>query len=380
MRILKTSPVLTIFNSYLVDNPEPSTISYLWNFGSLLGLCLVSQIVSGILLAMHYQGSASFAFLSVEHIMRDVNDGWLIRMVHANIASFFFICVYLHISRGLYYGSYRSPRIGVWVIGTIIFFLMMATNIQWPIYMLINDVKYVYLYYISNLSFSKPRIKAIHRIGPHNIDVLSVLICGMLGDWWADKLSNQSGVSVRFNIEQALSNTAYIHHLTNLFYNWGYSSYVIPKLIKKSKRVDNNINWVDSTQWFNYRLTLFTFSSLSWIYDSFYEKKNGILIKKVPNWIEEYITPIGLAHWIMQDGSRQNKQGIYIATHSFTYEECIFLSEVLFRKFKLKTTVIKTGFENQWRISIWKESMPILVALVKPYIIDEMKYKFLGYI
>ena len=380
MRILKTSPVLTIFNSYLVDNPEPSTISYLWNFGSLLGLCLVSQIVSGILLAMHYQGSASFAFLSVEHIMRDVNDGWLIRMVHANIASFFFICVYLHISRGLYYGSYRSPRIGVWVIGTIIFFLMMATNIQWPIYMLINDVKYVYLYFISNLSFSKPRIKAIHRIGPHNIDVLSVLICGMLGDWWADKLSNQSGVSVRFNIEQALSNTAYIHHLTNLFYNWGYSSYVIPKLIKKSKRVDNNINWVDSTQWFNYRLTLFTFSSLSWIYDSFYEKKNGILIKKVPNWIEEYITPIGLAHWIMQDGSRQNKQGIYIATHSFTYEECIFLSKVLFRKFKLKTTVIKTGFENQWRISIWKESMPFLVALVKPYIIDEMKYKFLGYI
>jgi len=127
MRILKSSPVLTIFNSYLVDSPQPSTISYLWNFGSLLGLCLVSQIVSGILLAMHYQGSASFAFLSVEHIMRDVNDGWLIRMVHANIASFFFICVYLHISRGLYYGSYRSPRIGVWVIGTIIFFLMMAT-------------------------------------------------------------------------------------------------------------------------------------------------------------------------------------------------------------------------------------------------------------
>ena len=127
MRILKSNPVLTIFNSYLVDSPQPSTISYLWNFGSLLGLCLISQIVSGILLAMHYQGSASFAFASVEHIMRDVNDGWLIRMVHANIASFFFICVYLHMSRGLYYGSYRSPRIGVWVIGTIIFFLMIAT-------------------------------------------------------------------------------------------------------------------------------------------------------------------------------------------------------------------------------------------------------------
>jgi ubiquinol-cytochrome c reductase cytochrome b subunit len=127
MRILKSNPVLTIANSYLVDNPEPSTISYLWNFGSLLGLCLVAQIVSGILLAMHYAGTAELAFNSVEHIMRDVDYGWLVRMTHANMASFFFMCVYLHISRGLYYGSYRTPRIGVWVVGTLIFFLMMAT-------------------------------------------------------------------------------------------------------------------------------------------------------------------------------------------------------------------------------------------------------------
>ena len=127
MRILKTNPVLTILNSYLVDSPQPSTISYLWNFGSLLGLSLVAQIITGILLAMHYTGTAELGFNSVEHIMRDVNDGWLLRMSHANMASFFFIAVYLHISRGLYYGSYRSPRIGVWVIGTLIFFLMMAT-------------------------------------------------------------------------------------------------------------------------------------------------------------------------------------------------------------------------------------------------------------
>jgi ubiquinol-cytochrome c reductase cytochrome b subunit len=127
MRILKSNPVLTILNSYLIDNPEPSNISYLWNFGSLLGLSLVSQIVTGILLAMHYQGSADAAFHSVEHIMRDVNDGWLLRYAHSNMASFFFIAVYLHMSRGLYYGSYKTPRIGVWVIGTIIFFLMIAT-------------------------------------------------------------------------------------------------------------------------------------------------------------------------------------------------------------------------------------------------------------
>jgi len=127
MRILKTNPVLTIFNSYLVDSPQPSSISYLYNFGSLLGLSLVVQIITGILLAMHYAGTADLAFNMVEHIMRDVNDGWLLRYTHANMASFFFIAVYLHIARGLYYGSYRTPRIAVWVIGTIIFFLMMAT-------------------------------------------------------------------------------------------------------------------------------------------------------------------------------------------------------------------------------------------------------------
>ena len=192
MRILKSNPVLTIFNSYLVDSPQPSTLSYLWNFGSLLGLCLISQIVSGILLAMHYQGSASFAFASVEHIMRDVNDGWLIRMVHANIASFFFICVYLHISRGLYYGSYRSPRIGVWVIGTIIFFLMMAKIEMWPKWLLIKNIKISKNISLLNVlsAFSKSRTKAQSRIGLHNMDVLSVLICGMLGDWWGDNIKN----------------------------------------------------------------------------------------------------------------------------------------------------------------------------------------------
>jgi len=379
MRILKTNPVLTIFNSYLVDSPQPSTLSYLWNFGSLLGLCLIAQIVTGILLAMHYQGSAEWAFHSVEHIMRDVNDGWLLRMSHANMASFFFMAVYLHISRGLYYGSYRSPRIGVWVIGTIIFFLMMATKVMWPRCLLINFIKNLNLNLIENLPFSKARTKAIYRIGPHNIDVLSVLICGMLGDWWGDKLNNRFGFSVRFNVEQAVSNSAYIHHLTQLFNNWGYSSYIVPKLIKKyDSNHDKNINLkIDR---FNYRLTLYTFSSLVWIYDSFYYKVDGKVKKRIPDWIEEYITPIGLAHWLMQDGSRQNKQGVYIATHSFTFEECVFLSDILHRKYKLKSTVIKTGEFNQWRISIWKESMVTLVSIIKPYIIEEMKYKFIGYI
>ena len=127
MRILKSHPLLKLVNSYLIDSPEPSNISYLWNFGSLLGFCLVIQIITGVTLAMHYNPSVLEAFNSVEHIMRDVNNGWLIRYLHSNTASAFFFIVYLHIGRGLYYGSYRAPRTLVWTIGTIIFILMIVT-------------------------------------------------------------------------------------------------------------------------------------------------------------------------------------------------------------------------------------------------------------
>jgi ubiquinol-cytochrome c reductase cytochrome b subunit len=126
MRLLKSHSLLRLFNSYVVDSPQPSNISYLWNFGSLLATCLVIQILTGCFLAMHYQPHVDFAFNSVEHIMRDVNNGWLIRYIHANVASFFFIFVYGHIGRNIYYGSYKSPRILAWSIGVIILILMMA--------------------------------------------------------------------------------------------------------------------------------------------------------------------------------------------------------------------------------------------------------------
>ena len=126
MRVLKSHVLLRLLNSYLVDSPQPSNLSYMWNFGSLLGVCLIIQILTGAFLAMHYQANVDFAFNSVEHIMRDVNNGWIIRYTHANVASFFFIFVYMHVGRGLYYGSYKSPRILVWTIGVIILILMMA--------------------------------------------------------------------------------------------------------------------------------------------------------------------------------------------------------------------------------------------------------------
>nr|YP_008578711.1 apocytochrome b [Candida bohioensis]AGW07347.1 apocytochrome b [Candida bohioensis] len=126
MPIRKSNTYLSLVNSYLMDSPQPSSMSYWWNLGSLLGLCLVMQLASGMFLAMHYSSNIELAFDSVEHIMRDVNAGWLMRYIHANGASFFFICMYLHMGKALYYGSYRRPRVMLWVIGVIMFMLTMA--------------------------------------------------------------------------------------------------------------------------------------------------------------------------------------------------------------------------------------------------------------
>jgi ubiquinol-cytochrome c reductase cytochrome b subunit len=127
LRILREPPILSIFNNHLIDYPTPVNISYWWGFGFLSGMFLGVQLVTGIFLAMHYAPNINLAFLSVEHIMRDVNYGWLIRYIHANGASFFFLAVYIHIFRGLYSGSYAKPRELTWIIGIVIFILMMAT-------------------------------------------------------------------------------------------------------------------------------------------------------------------------------------------------------------------------------------------------------------
>nr|YP_010988612.1 cytochrome b [Sclerotia aquatilis]WOR80795.1 cytochrome b [Sclerotia aquatilis] len=125
MKMMKKNPLLKIVNSSLIDLPSPSNISSWWNFGSLLGMCLVIQIITGLFLAMHYCSDISLAFNSVIHICRDVNYGWLMRIIHMNGASMFFVCLYLHIGRGLYYSSFMQTM--TWTIGVIMFFMIMGT-------------------------------------------------------------------------------------------------------------------------------------------------------------------------------------------------------------------------------------------------------------
>jgi hypothetical protein len=274
----------------------------------------------------------------------------------------------LHIGRGLYYGSYLAPRVLVWSIGVIILVLMMAMMWpNWKYYDLntINSAVFTLAFdqllpFISQeqrsrakvtglssavLPINKARTKAINRVGPHNKEILDILISGMLGDFWADKIPGKALSSVRFNIEQSISNTAYIHYLSLLFYNLGYCSRPVPTLIVKSPAALGDFNLTSSpacikqaglhketafaqwasgvargkggqiqTEWksrvekrFNYKLTLFTFSSFTWIYDSFYITVNGKTIKTVPVYISDYLTPLGLAHLVMQTGVKENE-------------------------------------------------------------------------
>ncbi len=119
-------PILRLAHDSFIDYPTPKNLNYWWTFGAILTFCLVTQIVTGIILAMHYTPHVDFAFDSVEHIMRNVNYGWLMRYIHSNGASMFFLAVYIHMFRGMYYGSYKAPREVLWILGVIIYLLMMA--------------------------------------------------------------------------------------------------------------------------------------------------------------------------------------------------------------------------------------------------------------
>nr|AFB20046.1 cytochrome b [Pellorneum tickelli] len=125
LNLRKNHPLMKTINDSLIDLPTPSNISTWWNFGSLLGICLITQIITGLLLSMHYTADTNLAFSSVTHICRDVQFGWLIRNLHANGASFFFICIYLHIGRGIYYGSYLNKE--TWNVGVVLLLALMAT-------------------------------------------------------------------------------------------------------------------------------------------------------------------------------------------------------------------------------------------------------------
>ena len=379
MRLLKSHPVLGLVNSYAVDSPQPANLSYMWNFGSLLGLCLVIQIITGVTLAMHYTPSVDLAFVSVEHIMRDVNYGWLLRYLHANVASFFFIFVYIHIGRGLYYGSYRAPRTLVWSFGVVILILMMAIAFLgyvlpygqmslWGIYTCLTCVTYITIIlsfidyitvYLTPTVLAK-RVPATSRVGPHNQDIMSIFYGTLLGDSHAEYRASGNGTRISF--VQEARHSQYLIYLHNLIANLGYCNPSTPK-------VQTRLG-AKGTMRYVIRFHTYTYQSLNAIHAAWYT--NGV--KHVPADIAYYITPVALAIWIMDDGGRVG-YGLKLCTNSFTWADCTRLSTVLHEKYGLKSSVQSAGKPNQYIIYVISESMPALRQLVRPYMVSSMLYK-----
>lgn len=216
----------------------------------------------------------------------------------------------------------------------------------------------------ANLTYTAKanRLKGIYRIGPHNKDFLSVIFGSLLGDGHAEK--RLGGVGTRFTFFQEHSHVEYLLYLHNIISGWGYCNPKIPVITSRLGTKGKLRKIVRFSTW--------TYTSLNWIRDIWYTNNQ----KCVPECIGQYLTPLALAIWIMDDGSKVS-QGLKLCTNSFTYNDCLRLVNVLSDNFNLKATVQSAGSKDQYIIYIWKQSMENLRNIVSPYIIPEMKYKII---
>ena len=207
------------------------------------------------------------------------------------------------------------------------------------------------------------KIPAKNRIGPHNIEVLNILFGSLLGDCHAEFRGKGNGT--RFCFYQESSHVAYLNWLHSVLANLGYCSTSFPEIKTRlgKKGIVRKV----------VRFKTWTYSSLNWIHDLWYINNK----KVVPSNIDDYLNPLALAIWIMDDGSKVNS-GLKLCTNSFTYLECLLLVKVLFDNFNLKSTIQSTGISEQYHIYIWKESMPLLREIVLPYVHPSMKYKIIN--
>lgn len=204
------------------------------------------------------------------------------------------------------------------------------------------------------------KIKSLNRIGPHNIDILSLIYGSLLGNGHAEKRPKGNGTRITFYQES--SHVEYLLYIHKLLAELGYSSKTIPTIstrLGKGGKVRKII-----------RCRTWSYSSFNWIHDLWY--KNNI--KRVPYNLEQYLTPLALAIWIMDDGTKSGKS-LKFSTNCFTYEDCTKLINILYKKYNLKSSINSAGPPNQYVIYIWKESMLDLIKIVEPYILPSMKYK-----
>jgi ubiquinol-cytochrome c reductase cytochrome b subunit len=227
---------------------------------------------------------------------------------------------------------------------------------------ILNIGSNVYIYSLS-LPFILPRTRAKIRIGPHNYDILSILIGSLLGDGYAER----HGHGTRFCFQQEHLNYRYLLWFHNYLSELGYSTTTIP-IITTRLGSGGKLRYIS-------RFKTYTFASFNWIHTAFY--KNGI--KVIPIEISDYLSPLALAVWIMDDGGKISS-GLKIATNSFSKSEVEYLATLLRNNYGLKVSVISAGYINQYNLYFSKSSMKILAQIVKPYLHTSMFYKLNGYI
>ncbi len=483
MRLNHKLGPLKVLNQHLVVYPTPLNLNYSYSFGSMAGVVLGAQILTGILLAMHYTPHVDHAFASVVHLMQDVPNGIIIRYMHANGASLFFTVVYLHIFRGIYYSSGNQPRELVWVTGVVILLLMIITGFIgyvlpwgqmsfWGLPHWLNEnspicdlhavrpsvirgegflvwenvnigesllpfpweteafliggsrrvlsiksvigrhqrisasrisadvcrhigkrdssltgvltcperrcfidapgglMRFCLLTacrFISHYNIGDARILSGKRIGPHNYDILSAIFGSLLGDGYAEKRLN----ATRIHFQQESSNMEHLINTWKIMKKGGYCSDERPKI--KDRLGENG------ARRYVCRFKTFSYASFNWIYESFYDNVNGVNIKKVPIVIEEFLSPLALAIWIMDDGTKQG-EGLRISTNSFTKEDVLRLCHVLKKKYDIEGSPVISGYGRhtglvQYGLYIHVNSMDKLRLIVKPFFVQSMLYK-----
>jgi len=232
---------------------------------------------------------------------------------------------------------------------------------MYNIYLICFSLLLITPIYLNNQSKIN-KLKSIYKIGPHNKDIISIIFGSLLGDGYGEK--RLLGVGTRFNFYQEASHVNYLIFLHKLLSELGYCNSKLPIIITrlgnkgKIKKVAKFSTW--------------TYSSFNWIYELWYDKK----IKHVPKCIDQYLTPLALAIWIMDNGVKINKS-LKLCTNSFSYNDYLLLIKALNNNFNIKASIQSTGTKDQYLIYIWKESMTDLINIVSPYIIPEMKYKLI---
>lgn len=229
-------------------------------------------------------------------------------------------------------------------------------------YLYINPIKDLNLSLRNNLK-KISRLKGIYRIGPHNIDIISVIFGSLLGDGYAEK--RLKGIGTRISFYQESSHVDYLLNIHNFFSQLDYCNPKIPEITTRLG-VKGKVRKI-------IRFHTWTYTSFNWIHDIWYDNNNK---KCVPECIGVYLTPLALAIWIMDDGSKVGNS-LKLCTNSFTYNECLILIKVLNDNFNIKATIQATGAINQYNIYIRKQSMINLRNIVSPYIIPNMKYKII---